>query len=156
MPDADNRQTVPILQALSQSFLENTWDDIYDPSYDGEMCITNWDESQEFQKGLQFSYKQEVQHAIILYSLKHNQAYKVKELNKKKLHVCYINLCGWRVRACKRSKHCLWKITKYNGPHTCTHDTFTPNSTVLDSKFIEREVRHLVQSNLMNGKRDNP
>uniref|UniRef100_A0A2N9EV84 Uncharacterized protein n=1 Tax=Fagus sylvatica TaxID=28930 RepID=A0A2N9EV84_FAGSY len=28
MPDADNRQTVPILQAPSQSFLENTWDDI--------------------------------------------------------------------------------------------------------------------------------
>ena len=58
MPDADNRQTVPILQPPSQSFLENTWDDIHDPSYDGEMCITNWDESQEFQKGLQFSDKQ--------------------------------------------------------------------------------------------------
>jgi hypothetical protein len=98
---------VPILQALSQSFLENTWDDIHDPSYDGEMCITNWDESQEFQKGLQFSDKQEVQHAIMFYSLKHNQAYKVKESNKTKLHVCCINLCGWRVRACKRSKHGL-------------------------------------------------
>jgi hypothetical protein len=69
----------------------------------------------------------------------------VKESNKTKLHVCCINLCGWRVRACKRSNHGLWEITKYNGPHTCTHDTFTPNSTVLDSKFIELEVRHLVQ-----------
>jgi hypothetical protein len=145
MPDADNRQTVPILQVPSQSFLENTWDDIHDLSYDGERCITNWDESQEFQKSLQFSDKQEVQHAIMLYSLKHNQAYKVKESNKTKLHVCCINLCGWRVRACKRSKHDLWEITKYNGSHTCTHDTFTPNSTVLDLKFIEREVRHLVQ-----------
>jgi hypothetical protein len=82
----------------------------------------------------------------MVYSFKHNRVYKVKELNKTKLHVCCINLCGWRVRACKRSKHGLWEITKYNGPHTCTHDTFTPNSTVLDSKFIELEVRHLIQA----------
>jgi hypothetical protein len=66
MSDADNRQTVLILQVSSQSFLENTLNDIHDPSYDGKICITNWDESQEFQKGLQFSDKQEVQHAIMV------------------------------------------------------------------------------------------
>ena len=53
-------------------------------------------------------------------------------------------ICVDGVRACKRSKHGLWEITKYNGPHTCTHDTFTLNSTVLNLKFIELEVRHLV------------
>ena len=60
MPDADNRQIVPILQTPSQSFLKNTWNNIHDPSYDWKICITNLDESQKFQKGLQFNDKQEV------------------------------------------------------------------------------------------------
>uniref|UniRef100_A0A2N9J057 SWIM-type domain-containing protein n=1 Tax=Fagus sylvatica TaxID=28930 RepID=A0A2N9J057_FAGSY len=105
------------------------------------MC---WDKKQELRKGLFFKSKIEVQYALKVYSSRVNQEYKVKESNKRKLHVCCKNGCSWRMRACMRSTHGFWEITKYNGPHTCRHPNIRKDGKVFDSNFIEREVRSYV------------
>uniref|UniRef100_A0A2N9EBT9 SWIM-type domain-containing protein n=1 Tax=Fagus sylvatica TaxID=28930 RepID=A0A2N9EBT9_FAGSY len=106
--------------------------------------LDSWDKMQELRKGLFFKSKIEVQYALKVYSSRVNQEYKVKESNKRKLHVCCSNGCSWRMRACMRSTHGFWEITKYNGPHTCRHPNIRKDGKVFDSNFIEREVRSYV------------
>jgi hypothetical protein len=36
-------------------------------------------------------------------------------------------------------------ITIYNGPHTCTSNTVTNDGKMMNSKFIERQIYHLVK-----------
>uniref|UniRef100_A0A2N9GEK1 Transposase MuDR plant domain-containing protein n=1 Tax=Fagus sylvatica TaxID=28930 RepID=A0A2N9GEK1_FAGSY len=113
---------VPSLKPKSSSFTTNTWDNINDTSFNDEVTpLDSWDKKQELRKWLFFKSKIEVQYALKVYSSSVNQEYKVKESNKRKLHVCCSNGCSWRMRACMRSTHGFWEITKYNGPHTCRH-----------------------------------
>jgi hypothetical protein len=136
---------VPSLKPKSSSFTTNTWDNINDTSFNDEVTpLDNWDEKQELRKWLFFKSKIEVQYALKVYSSRVNQEYKVKESNKRKLHVCYSNGCSWRMRACMRSTHGFWEITKYNGLHTCRHPNIRKDDKILDSNFIEREVRSYV------------
>uniref|UniRef100_A0A2N9HQ99 SWIM-type domain-containing protein n=1 Tax=Fagus sylvatica TaxID=28930 RepID=A0A2N9HQ99_FAGSY len=136
---------VPSLKPKSSSFTTNTWDNINDTSFNDEVTpLDSWDKMQELRKGLFFKSKIEVQYALKVYSSRVNQEYKVKESNKRKLHVCCSNGCSWRMRACMRSTHGFWEITKYNGPHTCRHPNIRKDGKVFDSNFIEREVRSYV------------
>jgi hypothetical protein len=136
---------VPSLKPKSSSFTTNTWDNINDTSFNDEVTpLDSWDKKQELRKGLFFKSKIEVQYALKVYSSRVNQEYKVKESNKRKLHVCCKNGCSWRMRACMRSTHGFWEITKYNGPHTCRHPNIRKDGKVFDSNFIEREVRSYV------------
>jgi hypothetical protein len=136
---------VPSLKPKSSSFTTNTWDNINDTSFNDEVTpLDSWDKQQELRKGLFFKSKIEVQYALKVYSSRVNQEYKVKESNKRKLHVCCKNGCSWRMRACMRSTHGFWEITKYNGPHTCRHPNIRKDGKVFDSNFIEREVRSYV------------
>uniref|UniRef100_A0A2N9G230 CCHC-type domain-containing protein n=1 Tax=Fagus sylvatica TaxID=28930 RepID=A0A2N9G230_FAGSY len=136
---------VPSLKPKSSSFTTNTWDNINDTSFNDEVTpLDSWDKKQELRKGLFFKSKIEVQYALKVYSSRVNQEYKVKESNKRKLHVCCSNGCSWRMRACMRSTHGFWEITKYNGPHTCRHPNIRKDGKVFDSNFIEREVRSYV------------
>ena len=136
---------VPNLKPKSSSFTTNTWDNINDTSLNDEVTLLDsWDKKQKLRKWLIFKSKIEVQYALKIYSSSCNQEYKVKESNKTKLHVCCSNGCSWRMRACMRSTHGFWEITKYNGPYTCRHPNIRKDDKVFDSNFIEREVRSYV------------
>ena len=52
---------------------------------------------------------------------------------------------AWYLRACKRKKKEYWEITIYNGPHTCASSTVTNDGKMMNSKFIERQIYHLVK-----------
>uniref|UniRef100_A0A2N9GN87 SWIM-type domain-containing protein n=1 Tax=Fagus sylvatica TaxID=28930 RepID=A0A2N9GN87_FAGSY len=79
---------VPSLKPKSSSFTTNTWDNINDTSFNDEVTpLDSWDKQQELRKGLFFKSKIEVQYALKVYSSRVNQEYKVKESNKRKLHV---------------------------------------------------------------------
>jgi hypothetical protein len=98
----------------------------------------------EFRKGLIFSNKAKVKYATKIYSIDRNQRYKVYESNLTQWAINCTNACSWKLRACQRKKHGFWKITKYNGPHTCTNIDVSKDGKMLDSNLIEREIHNLV------------
>uniref|UniRef100_A0A2N9F1B3 SWIM-type domain-containing protein n=1 Tax=Fagus sylvatica TaxID=28930 RepID=A0A2N9F1B3_FAGSY len=135
---------IPTMEAPSPSFIANTWDNISVPCDDMVTPLSSWDKELEFRKGLIFSNKAEVQHAVKIYSIKRNQRYKVYESNLTQWAVYCTNECSWKLRACQRKKHGFWEITKYYGPHTCTNLDVSKDGKMLDSNLIEREIHHLV------------
>jgi hypothetical protein len=125
---------VPSLKPKSSSFTTNTWDNINDTSFNDEVTpLDSWDKMQELRKWLFFKSKIEVQYALKVYSSRVNQEYKVKESNKRKLHVCCSNGCSWRMRACMRSTHDFGRL----------QNTMVP--TLVDTPTSVKMARYLIQ-----------
>ena len=136
----------PIMEAPSPAFIANTWDNIIVPSNDEVQCVSVWKRGMELSKGMLFNNKDELQFAVRAYSIDKNQSYKVSESSMVKW-ATYCSKCEWYLRACKRKRKEYWEITIYNGPHTCTSSTVTNNGKMMNSKFIERQIHHLVKTN---------
>uniref|UniRef100_A0A2N9EWY4 SWIM-type domain-containing protein n=1 Tax=Fagus sylvatica TaxID=28930 RepID=A0A2N9EWY4_FAGSY len=135
----------PIMEAPSPAFIANTWDNIIVPSNDEVQCVSVWKRGMELSKGMLFNNKDELQFAVRAYSIDKNQSYKVSESSMVKW-ATYCSKCEWYLRACKRKRKEYWEITIYNGPHTCTSSTVTNNGKMMNSKFIERQIHHLVKT----------
>jgi hypothetical protein len=143
----DSTHHIPIMEAPSPSFIANTWDNINVPCDHVVTPLYTWSKEMEFRKGLIFSNKAEVKYAAKIYSIDRNQRYKVYESNLTQWGINCTNACSWKLRACQRKKHGFWKITKYNGPHTCTNIDVSKDGKMLDSNLIEREILNQVVAN---------
>uniref|UniRef100_A0A2N9F0Z9 Transposase MuDR plant domain-containing protein n=1 Tax=Fagus sylvatica TaxID=28930 RepID=A0A2N9F0Z9_FAGSY len=133
-----------IMEAQSLTFIANTWDNIIVPSNDEVQCVSVWKRGMELSKGMLFNNKDELQFAVRAYSIDKNQSYKVSESSMVKW-ATYCSKCEWYIRAWKRKKKVYWEITIYNGHHTCTSSTVTNDGKMINSKFIERQIHHLVK-----------
>ncbi|KAH7853706.1 hypothetical protein Vadar_005720 [Vaccinium darrowii] len=144
--DENEDETRPHFQPPSQMFTENTW--VFHEDSSPQMPHNNdgWDETEDMQKGLIFSSKQEVIRAVKNFSLRNNYVAEVIESTPKIYAVRCKNGCEWRVRAIKRATHGFFEVTQYKGPHTCLAVSLTQDHPMLDSNLIEHYVRTLVQA----------
>ncbi|KAK9097973.1 hypothetical protein Syun_025018 [Stephania yunnanensis] len=84
-----------------------------------------WSEASEFEKGMRFMCKVDIQHAVKSYSIKGHRRFVVTHSTPNVWIVrCkkYLDGCTWRLRCSKRKSHGMFEISKYAGPHTCSHD----------------------------------
>uniref|UniRef100_A0A2N9EMX7 Transposase MuDR plant domain-containing protein n=1 Tax=Fagus sylvatica TaxID=28930 RepID=A0A2N9EMX7_FAGSY len=133
-----------IMEPPSPAFIANTWDNIIIPSNDEVQCVSVWKREMKLSNGMLFNNKDELQFAVRAYSIDKNQSYKVSESSMVKW-ATYCSKCEWYLRACNYKKKEYWEIAIYNGPHTCTSRTVTNDGKMMNSKFIERQIHHLVK-----------
>jgi hypothetical protein len=139
----------PPMETPSPSFIANTWDNIIVPSdTDEAACLTIWKVGMELSKGMLFNDKDELQFAVrvnLIYIYIKTQRYKMNKSSQVKWVISF-SKCEWYLRTCKRKCNNigLWEITMYNGPHTCTSSGIRSDGKMVDTKFIERQIHHLV------------
>ncbi|XP_043812733.1 uncharacterized protein LOC110615378 [Manihot esculenta] len=98
-----------------------------------------WDPSKEFSVGIIFSSRDAVAAAAKEYHLRHHHQFCYHETREKTYSIKCKDKdsgCAWRLRASKKEGEDVWKITRYNGPHTCTNPQVTKNHSQLDENFI--------------------
>ena len=129
-------------------FTKDTWLNVNNPSIPLAVDVTGiWDTTKELTKRLLFQNKEDLQIAVNHYNMMRNTYHVVVKstIDLWKLH-CK-NGCEWKLRACKRVKHGLFKITKCEEPYTYVSATLTQDHAMLNKKLIEHEVRDLVKAN---------
>ncbi|KAK9106635.1 hypothetical protein Syun_022646 [Stephania yunnanensis] len=75
-----------------------------------------WNEGAEFQKGMRFMCKVDIQHAVKLYSIKEHRRFVVTHSTPNVWIVrCkkYVDGCTWRLRCSRRKSHGMFEISKY-------------------------------------------
>ncbi|KAJ9136272.1 hypothetical protein P3X46_033364, partial [Hevea brasiliensis] len=96
------------------------------------------DPLKEFELGMIFSSKEDVQKAAKEYHLHRHHEFCNEETKSRTYAIrCKETKsnCKWRFRASRGKGSDIWKITRYNGPHTCQ----------LDSKFISNFILAIVR-----------
>ncbi|KAK9083685.1 hypothetical protein Scep_030156 [Stephania cephalantha] len=107
-----------------------------------------WNEASEFEKGMRFMCKVDIQHAVKLYSIKGHRRFVVTHSTPNVWIVrCkkYLDGCTWRLRCSRRKSHGMFEISKYAGPHTCIYAKLSKDHAHLDSTVICREVENVVR-----------
>ncbi|XP_028127280.1 uncharacterized protein LOC114323800 [Camellia sinensis] len=134
-------------QVPSPMFTEDTWSSVNDPSIPLAVDVTGiWDATKKLSKGLLFQNKEDLQIAVKRYGMMRNTYHVVVKSTTDFWKLRCKNGCKWKLKACKRIKHGLFEITKYEGPHTCVSATLTQDHAMLTTKLIEHEVRELVKA----------
>ncbi|XP_021631874.1 uncharacterized protein LOC110629273 [Manihot esculenta] len=108
-------------------------------SYDKPEGRYFWDPSKEFSVGMIFFSRDAVAAAAKEYHLRHHHQFCYHETREKTYSIKCKDKdsgCAWRLRASKKEGEDIWKITGYNGPHTCTNPQLTKNYSQLDENFI--------------------
>ena len=54
--------------------------------------------------------------------------------------------CKWRLRACQRKTHELFKITQYDGPHKCVYPRLSRDHPQLNSNLLAQEIESQVKA----------
>ncbi|KAH1209969.1 hypothetical protein GmHk_15G044362 [Glycine max] len=96
---------------------------------------------QELYVGMEFDSKDAVKNAVKQYVMKVHQSFKVVESKTNKYVVCCVNKnaecpCPFYLRAIISKKTDTWKVTQWDGPHTCLNMTMTQDHEKLDSDLI--------------------
>ncbi|KAK9163266.1 hypothetical protein Syun_004168 [Stephania yunnanensis] len=107
-----------------------------------------WNEGAEFQKGMRFMCKVDIQHAVKLYSIREHRRFVVAHSTPNVWIVrCkkYVDGCTWRLRCSRRKSHGMFEISKYARPHTCIYANLSKDHVHLDSTVICREVENVVR-----------
>ncbi|KAK9157320.1 hypothetical protein Scep_003894 [Stephania cephalantha] len=107
-----------------------------------------WNETSEFEKGMRFMSKVDIQHAVKLYSIKGHRRFVVTHSSPNVWIVrCkkYLDGCTWRLRCSRRKSHGMFEISTYAGPHTCIYAKLSKDHAHLDSTVICREVENVVR-----------
>ncbi|XP_065869154.1 uncharacterized protein [Euphorbia lathyris] len=108
--------------------------------------VRTWDGSSELSKGLIFSSKDDVQHAVKKYSINNNVSYCVVESKPSLWVIRCIQMddgCSWRLRAMKKRSIGYWMISRYVGPHTCA-SVLSRDNKHLDSNMIFGYILEMV------------
>ena len=84
---------------------------------------TPWCEDGELSIGKVFASKADLQHAVKMYSIKSHQEFNVYRSNTSLLVLKCKKApdCQWRLRAMAVKDTGMFRITKYEGPHTCVN-----------------------------------
>ncbi|KAL5158356.1 hypothetical protein HKD37_15G042855 [Glycine soja] len=96
---------------------------------------------EELYVGMEFDSKDAVKNALKQYVMKVHQSFKVIESKWDKYVVCCLNKnadcpCPFYMRAILSKKTDSWKVTQWDGPHTCLNMTMTQDHEKLDSDLI--------------------
>ncbi|KAL9688694.1 hypothetical protein QQ045_033117 [Rhodiola kirilowii] len=99
-----------------------------------------------------FMTKELLIHACQKYSIKHRCEYRTTISNTKRMILeCREgkDKCKWELRASKKKKEGMWRITKYTfGEHTCEVDTVWPDNVHFNKHFIAMDIKDLIQADL--------
>ncbi|KAH7851517.1 hypothetical protein Vadar_012810 [Vaccinium darrowii] len=150
--DIDNGiNDVRIFEAPSTIMTRDTWTNVLDPT-PAILRTSNlgWDGTSELFKGQVFLSKLELQRTTERYSMDRNVMYCVDQSTKKLLVLKCKNegdggTCNWRLRATRKDGEEEWKITKYEGPHSCLAVSITPDHRMLTARYISSRILNLVR-----------
>ena len=107
---------------------------------------SSWNVDMNFVKGLIFSNKEAVKHALTIYAAKHNRNIMTSRSTKSRLSVkCIDESCMWYVGAVAKPEHGLWIVTSYRGPHSCIPLATALDSRMMDCNFLAAEFVPLLQ-----------
>ncbi|XP_075665165.1 uncharacterized protein LOC142634789 [Castanea sativa] len=118
-------------------FTKNTWNNMFDPSPVMQAEVSSWTPGEQPMKGMVFTTKFVVRHALTWYALRENFRFKTEHSDSERLMVsCEDDSSPWSVRAicCKGDN--VWKIVKCKGPHTCNKIQNAHDGRMIDSVFL--------------------
>ncbi|XP_057999349.1 uncharacterized protein LOC131178406 [Hevea brasiliensis] len=98
-----------------------------------------WDPSNEFEVGMIFPSREAVQKAAKEYHLLRHNEFCYEETKSRTYAIrCKDRKsnCKWRMRASRWEGSDIWKVTRYNGLHTCVNPSISQDHKQLDSRFI--------------------
>ncbi|CAM8951049.1 unnamed protein product [Rhodiola kirilowii] len=85
------------------------------------------------------------------YSIKQRHEYGVRYSDTKRLLLkcrrCK-DKCQWELRASKKKKEGMWRITTYSGDHTCEVDIIRPDNVHFNKHFIGMDIKDLIREDL--------
>ena len=100
-------------------------------------------------KGMVFSTKLAMRHALTKYAVRENFNFKTEHSNSTRLMVnCEDDYCPWSVRAICCKGNNVWKIAKCKGPHTCNKIQNAYNGWMLDSAFQAYVLKRYIREDL--------
>ncbi|XP_057723483.1 uncharacterized protein LOC130939391 [Arachis stenosperma] len=103
----------------------------------------------EFQVGQQFQDKDEAVLSVKTYSIRRGVQYKVVESDYcQYVGKCYEfgNGCKWLIRLSLRQRKGIWKVKRYNGPHTCLATSISSDHRSLDYHVILAFIMPMVRA----------
>ncbi|KAL9690570.1 hypothetical protein QQ045_010973 [Rhodiola kirilowii] len=56
--------------------------------------------------------------------------------------------CHWELRASKKKKEGMWRITTYGGDHTCEVDIIRPDNVHFNKHFVGMDIKDLIREDL--------
>ncbi|XP_021624999.1 uncharacterized protein LOC110624190 [Manihot esculenta] len=98
-----------------------------------------WDKSKEFSIGMIFRSREAVIAATKEYHMLRHYQFCYDETKSRTYSIkCKDKLSGyqWHLRASRKENANVWKIIRYNGPHTCRNAGVSKDHGHLDSRFI--------------------
>ncbi|XP_016206386.1 uncharacterized protein LOC107646736 [Arachis ipaensis] len=103
----------------------------------------------EFQVGQQFQDKEEVLLSVKTYSIRRRVEYKVLESDNRKYYgKCkeFGSGCAWLIRVSLRQCRGIWKVKRYNGPHTCLATSISGDHRKLDYHVISTFILPMIRA----------
>ncbi|XP_057719926.1 uncharacterized protein LOC130934366 [Arachis stenosperma] len=103
----------------------------------------------EFQVGQQFQDKDEALLSVKTYSIRRGVQYKVVESDYRRyVGKCseFGNGCTWLIRLSLRQRKGIWKVKRYNGPHTCLATSISSDHRSLDYHVIATFIMPMVRA----------
>ena len=116
----ENRDACLCPDPMPKWFTKNTWDNMFDPSPVMQVELSSWMPGKQLMKGMVFTTKLAVRHALTWYAVRENFSFKTEHSDLKRLIVSSKDdSCPRSVRAicCKGDN--VWKIAKCKGPCMC-------------------------------------
>ncbi|XP_074306553.1 uncharacterized protein LOC141641805 [Silene latifolia] len=107
---------------------------------DGEFCI-----------GQEFDTQHQLKNVVKLYSITRNKSFRVKEVDSSKYVVECVKKqecnCSWRLQATRMNDLPVFRIVKYNGPHSsnCAVDISSHDHPLLSSDFVSTNIQQLIR-----------
>ncbi|XP_038704649.1 uncharacterized protein LOC120000595 [Tripterygium wilfordii] len=85
-----------------------------------------------------------------MWHIQNNYQYKTQRSNSDVIQLKCVKepVCNWYLRAMKKEKLNVWKITVIRGQHTCTNASLHQGHRQLDSEYIAEEVLPMVRADL--------
>ena len=126
---------------------ESTFLGISDIVDDGD--ILGLSGENELEVGQQFPNKEGVSFAVKTYNIQRSIEHKFLESDHTKYHgKCkhFRNGCSWSIHVTYSWKKGVWKIRKYNGPHTCLFALLSQDHPLLDTNVICANIFSMVQA----------
>ena len=96
----ENRDACLCPDPMPKWFTKNTWDNMFDPSPVTQTEVLSWMLGEQPIKGMVFTTKLAVRHALTWYVLQENFSFKTEHLDSERLMVsCEDDSCPWSVHA---------------------------------------------------------
>ncbi|XP_028090681.1 uncharacterized protein LOC114290872 [Camellia sinensis] len=151
---ASSDDTVPLFDELGVSDedsvedVDGAWKGADNDSGDDEvgghhdMQEPLWDfETAHLEKGMIFTDKKRLVHAVQLYNLKHNRECKVVESKGNSWVAECKHGCNWRVRAMKLKDKDFFQIRRFEVPHQCVYPRMNRDNCNLKSEVIAHFIK---------------